>query len=300
MSASTSPPSVYTQLVGTSLRVSVLVLLVYGGLLYLTYWGFTNSPSGFIPMQDKGYLLVNIQLPDAASVERTERVMRRIEQIAGKTEGVKHTVAIAGQSILLGANAPNFGAMYVMLDDFHERARPPELSGEAIAATLAEPLPGRDQGRPGGCLRGPAGRRPGHGRRLQNHHRRPRRQWAWPRLQASAEKIVDRAGTRAPGCKACLAASAPTPLALPGHQPRPGQDHGRLHGRGLQHAAGLSRLAVRQRFQPFRPHLAGERPGRRPATASRSRTSSNSRSATTRGRWCRWARSPASAASAAR
>ena len=49
--------------------------------------------------------------------------MRRIEEIAGKTPGVKHTVAIAGQSILLGANAPNFGAMYVMLDDFHERDR---------------------------------------------------------------------------------------------------------------------------------------------------------------------------------
>ncbi len=126
---------VYTQLVGTSLRVSVLVLLVYGGLLYLTYWGFMKTPTGFIPMQDKGYLLVNIQLPDAASVERTERIMRRIEQMAGKTDGVKHTVAIAGQSILLGANAPNFGAMYVMLDDFHERAVR-GLTGEVIAATL--------------------------------------------------------------------------------------------------------------------------------------------------------------------
>ena len=127
--------NVYTRLVGMFLRVSVLVLLVYGGLLYLTWWGFTNSPSGFIPMQDKGYLLVNIQLPDAASVERTERVMRRIEEIAGKTAGVKHTVAVAGQSILLGANAPNFGAMYVMLDDFHKRSAR-GLSGEAIAAAL--------------------------------------------------------------------------------------------------------------------------------------------------------------------
>ena len=126
---------VYTRLVGMALRVSFLVLLLYGGLLYLTYWGFTNSASGFIPMQDKGYLLVNIQLPDAASVERTEEVMHRIEEIAGKTDGVKHTVAIAGQSILLNANAPNFGAMYVMLDDFHKRTAR-GLSSEAIAATL--------------------------------------------------------------------------------------------------------------------------------------------------------------------
>jgi multidrug efflux pump subunit AcrB len=127
--------NVYTRSVGGLLRVSVLVLVVYGGLLLLTWWGFTKSPSGFIPAQDKGYLLVNVQLPDAASVERTERVMHRIEELARKNPGVKNTVAIAGQSILLGANAPNFGAMYVMLDDFHRRAAR-GLSGETIAAQL--------------------------------------------------------------------------------------------------------------------------------------------------------------------
>ena len=54
--------------------MSLVVLVVYGGLLCLTYWGFMKSPAGFIPMQDKGYLLVNVQLPDAASVERTAGV----------------------------------------------------------------------------------------------------------------------------------------------------------------------------------------------------------------------------------
>ncbi len=125
----------YGRAVGMLLRVSVLVLVVYGGLLGLTWWSFTNAPSGFIPAQDKGYLLVNVQLPDAASVERTQRVMRRIETIANGTKGVKHTVAIAGQSILLNANAPNFGAMYVMLDDFHHRTSA-DLSGPALAARL--------------------------------------------------------------------------------------------------------------------------------------------------------------------
>jgi multidrug efflux pump subunit AcrB len=125
----------YTRMVGMLLRVSVLVLLVYGGLLYLTYRGFTSAPSGFIPTQDKGYLLVNVQLPDSTSVEHTQRVMRHVEQIASKVKGVKHTVAVAGQSLLLNANAPNFGSMYVMLDDFHHRTDP-NLSGDAIAATL--------------------------------------------------------------------------------------------------------------------------------------------------------------------
>jgi multidrug efflux pump subunit AcrB len=129
----------YTQVVGKLLRVSLLVLVLYGGLLYLTYWGFTRTPTGFIPAQDKGYLLVNMQLPDSSSVERTQKAMRDIEDIAIHTPGVKHTVAISGQSILLNANAPNFGAMYVMLDDFHHRLKS-DLSGDAIAAKLQASL----------------------------------------------------------------------------------------------------------------------------------------------------------------
>jgi multidrug efflux pump len=127
--------AVYTRLVGLSLRVSLIVLLVYGGLLFLTYRDFTTTPTGFIPMQDKGYLLVNVQLPDSASLQRTERVMNEIDQIAKRTPGVKDRVAIAGQSILLGANSPNFGALYVMLDDFEKRT-PKGLSGDVIAKNL--------------------------------------------------------------------------------------------------------------------------------------------------------------------
>jgi hydrophobe/amphiphile efflux-1 (HAE1) family protein len=125
----------YTRLVGGLLRVSAVALVVYGGLLALTYFGFATAPKGFIPAQDKGYLLVNVQLPDSASVQRTEQVMQRIERLALKTAGVKHTVSVAGQSILLNANAPNFGAMFIMLDDFHDRTRR-ELSGDAIALQL--------------------------------------------------------------------------------------------------------------------------------------------------------------------
>ncbi len=139
----------YTRVVGRLLRVSGLVLVVYGGLLVLTWWGFTQTPTGFIPMQDKGYLLVNVQLPDAASAERTRQVMEQIEAILigtpelvpdapgfkPGTPGVKHTVAIAGQSLLLNANAPNFGSAYVMLDDFPRRTDP-ALSSEEIRKRL--------------------------------------------------------------------------------------------------------------------------------------------------------------------
>jgi multidrug efflux pump len=129
----------YVALVGRLLRVSTLALVAYCGLIYLTYHGLTTTPTGFIPSQDKGYLLVNVQLPDSTAVERTEAIMARVEQITRQQPGVKHTVAIAGQSLLLGANAPNFGSMYVMLDDHHKRTAP-GLHADAIAAKLENTL----------------------------------------------------------------------------------------------------------------------------------------------------------------
>ncbi len=128
---------VYVGIVGLFLRGSIVVLLGYVGLVYLTYHLFQLAPSGFIPSQDKGYLLVNVQLPDSASLDRTNRVMRRVEELAAMTPGVKHTVGIAGQSIVLGANAPNFGTVYLMLDDFHHRT---QLTADQISATLEATL----------------------------------------------------------------------------------------------------------------------------------------------------------------
>jgi hydrophobe/amphiphile efflux-1 (HAE1) family protein len=125
----------YARLVSGLLRVSLVALLAYGGLLALTYWGFTQVPGGFIPDQDKGYLLVNVQLPDSASVERTEAVMAQVEKIAHEVPGVENTVGISGQSLLLGANASNFGSLYVMLEGF-DRRRGPGLYGDDIAAEL--------------------------------------------------------------------------------------------------------------------------------------------------------------------
>ena len=122
-------------MVGGLLRVSLVVLLVYAGLLVLTYCEFTHAPTGFIPQQDKGYLLLNVQLPDSAAVERTQKVMAHIEALARDTPGVAHTVGISGQSLILNANAPNLGSMYVMLKEFDQR-RGPGLTADAIAAAL--------------------------------------------------------------------------------------------------------------------------------------------------------------------
>jgi multidrug efflux pump subunit AcrB len=127
--------AIYGKVVGGVLHVSAIVLILYAGLLALTYLQFVRAPTGFIPQQDKGYLILNVQLPDAASVDRTEKVMATIESIARKTEGVKHTVGISGTSLILNANAPNLGSMYVLLNDFDER-HSSDLSADAISAAL--------------------------------------------------------------------------------------------------------------------------------------------------------------------
>jgi multidrug efflux pump len=129
--------AVYVRLVGGLLRASVIALLVYAGLLVLTYFQFVHAPTGFVPQQDKGYLLLNVQLPDSASVIRTQKVMAHIEDIARATPGVEHTVGISGQSLILNANAPNFGSLYVMLKPFDQRTGA-DLSADAIAATLRQ------------------------------------------------------------------------------------------------------------------------------------------------------------------
>jgi multidrug efflux pump len=125
----------YGKSVGWSLRLSAIVLLVYGGLLGLTGVGFSRVPSGFVPIQDKGYLVVNIQLPDSASLERTVEVSDAVEKIALETPGVAHTVAVPGISFVLNANSSNYGNMFVILDPF-DRRRDPSRSAEAIIGRL--------------------------------------------------------------------------------------------------------------------------------------------------------------------
>ena len=126
---------VYVRMVRGLVRVSLLVLVVYGGLLGLTYWGFQQLPTGFIPTQDKGYLLASVQLPDAKAAVKTRDVIAQIEQIALRTPGVKNVNSVAGNSFMLSAYGSNFGSMFIILDDFSER-RTPELSGDAILTKL--------------------------------------------------------------------------------------------------------------------------------------------------------------------
>jgi multidrug efflux pump len=131
----------YGVAVAATLRLSAIALLLYGGLMGLTYLGFRTVPVGFLPDQDKGYLVVNAQLPDGASLERTEKIVARLSRIARNTKeipGVAHTIDLSGYSVLLGSNLSNMGGMFVILDPFEERKGDPQRSAAAIAARLRQ------------------------------------------------------------------------------------------------------------------------------------------------------------------
>ncbi|MEO1617487.1 MAG: efflux RND transporter permease subunit [Planctomycetota bacterium] len=166
-----SVSSFYAKLAGGLVRLSLVVLLVYVGLLWGTYKAMTTVPTGFVPSQDKGYLLVDIQLPDSASLERTERVVSQLGEIllgqrsgdgevlesmvlasratSGEEErgeptsdsssrriiGVEHTLEVVGQSFVQNAVGSNFASIFVILEPFEGREEP-ELYSERIAAEV--------------------------------------------------------------------------------------------------------------------------------------------------------------------
>ncbi len=156
----------YVRTVGFALRVPVLVLAGYVGLVSAGLFGYGQLPTGFIPLQDKGYLIASIQLPDSASAERTRDVIDKISLIAREyrveipatpgEEGafevekdgvkqwvktvhpVKHTNAVAGNSFVLSAYGSNFGSMFIILDGFENRRHPDLYADRIIAGLRAE------------------------------------------------------------------------------------------------------------------------------------------------------------------
>ncbi|MBB5746779.1 efflux RND transporter permease subunit [Brevundimonas variabilis] len=128
----------YGRLTARLVRTVMMVLIVYVGLLGLTAWRLVDTPSGFIPDQDQGFLIGVIQLPAGASLERTEAVMAQTSDIIRKTEGVDGTVAFAGldgSSFSFGSNA---ATIFIRLSDFEER--------ETAAAALAGSITGSVSG----------------------------------------------------------------------------------------------------------------------------------------------------------
>ncbi len=125
----------YRTTVDRLIRKSAPALAVYAGLIALTAYSFNKVPTGFVPTQDKQYLVAFAQLPDGATLDRTEDVMLRMSAIGREQPGVKGAVQFPGLSINGFVNSSNAGIVFFTLDDFDERTKPEE-SGLAIAGAL--------------------------------------------------------------------------------------------------------------------------------------------------------------------
>jgi len=130
----------YSRLVGRLIRMTVVVLILYLGLNGLNFLAFEKVPSGFIPQQDQGYLILYAQLPDAASLARTEQVMHDANQIILSTPGIGHVNEYAGWSILTRASQSNVATFFARLAPFEQRAGHPELYADTLVKTLTQRL----------------------------------------------------------------------------------------------------------------------------------------------------------------
>ncbi len=129
----------YARLVRNLIRISGVMLLIYAGLIGLAVWLVNNTATGFIPALDRGIIIVSVQLPAGASLERTDEVLRRANEIILATPGFAYTSGFAGRSGATFTNASNAAAMFCVLDDFDVRAKNGQ-DVQKLAATLRQRL----------------------------------------------------------------------------------------------------------------------------------------------------------------
>ena len=125
-----------TWLASRTVRRAALMVAVYVVIIVVGLNAFRTTPTGFIPQVDRGYIIVVVQLPPGASLARTDVVQQRALDIAMQVPGVVHAANIVGFSGATFTNAPNAGALFLVLDDFEKRGRDPRQSAAAIQAQL--------------------------------------------------------------------------------------------------------------------------------------------------------------------
>ena len=233
-----------------------LMLTVYAFLVVATVVMFQMVPGGFIPTQDKLYLIGGVKLPEGASLDRTEVVVRKMSEMALATEGVIDAVAFPGLNALQFSNTPNIGTIFFCLDGFAKRGRPaPEIAEELMGkfsaiqeafafAFMPPPILGIGTGS-GFSLYVQDRAGLGYGELQAGRDLAGRDTVRDPRYGFSDQLLpIQRAATER------------------AHRSQQGQDPGRDDDGRVRDPAGLSRLGLCERLQPFRPHLSGLCPGR--------------------------------------
>lgn len=125
----------YLVVVRLAVRRATLVLPLFVACMAFSYWGFITLPTGFLPMEDQGYAMLSVQLPDAASKARTDAVVAKINRQLATMPGIQNYVSVSGYSLLDGANASNAASYWIVLDPWEQR-RSPELHLDAIVGRL--------------------------------------------------------------------------------------------------------------------------------------------------------------------
>ncbi len=139
-----STTRVYKSVIWGMVRRVALVMLVVVGLVMMTGWSFTTLPTGFLPEEDQGYCFVNVQLPDAASRQRTDAVLAKLDEVIKNTPGVANFLTISGYSILSGNNGSNLGLGVVIFEPWEGRTSR-EQQQNGILAHLRSELSGIEE-----------------------------------------------------------------------------------------------------------------------------------------------------------
>jgi HAE1 family hydrophobic/amphiphilic exporter-1 len=127
--------NIYARLLGGLVRRATLTLVLFAVLAVAAFWGFARVPTGFVPSEDQGYCFVSIQLPDAASMERTLSVVEQVNQRLDKMDGIDSWVSIVGFSLIDGAASSNMATIWVVFDPWEKRTTA-NLSQDALVGRM--------------------------------------------------------------------------------------------------------------------------------------------------------------------
>ncbi len=117
------------------LRAWPVMLILFGLIISATAWWYQQVPTGFLPSEDQGYLITAIQLPDAASQERTQEVIQQVNEIFAETPGIQTWFTLGGMSLMEGSQSSNAATMFIRLEDWDQRTTP-ELQQDALIGQL--------------------------------------------------------------------------------------------------------------------------------------------------------------------
>ena len=249
----------YSNVAGFVIRHTAVMLLIYVALIGSAGWLLYTTPQGFIPAQDRGYVIVSVQLPGAASLARTTEIVREIERIALDTPGIIRVAAFAGFSGATRTQAGNAAALFPVFEEPEVRVKK-GLTANAITNELRKRLSGA-AGRV--HHRDSAARGAGHRHRRRLHHADPGSPGPRPGIAGGGHRRTGRGGAQGAGPHlGVLALQRQHAAGVRRYRSRQGAETRRSDSERHRRDPDLFRLDLCQRLQHVRPHLSRHGAGR--------------------------------------